>query len=69
MQTLHNTFHGTSIRIHSQLTWEQIVNAAYYAESTPPHRRNHQQRNALALHRRIKNALCGASDCTCGTVR
>jgi len=69
MQTLYNTLHGTSIRIHSQLTWEQIVNAAYYAESTRPHNRNRSQINVLALHRRIRRTLCGITGCSCGIVR
>jgi hypothetical protein len=69
MQTLENTFHNTSIRIKSPLDWEQIVKAAYYAESTRPHNRNRSQINALALHRRIRRALCGMTDCHCGTVR
>ena len=69
MQTLHNTFHGTSIRIHSQLTWEQIVDAAYRAESARPHNRNRSQLNALALHGRIRRTLCGITGCSCGIVR
>jgi hypothetical protein len=69
MQTLHNTFHGTSIRIKSPLDWEQIADAAYRAESARPHNRNRSQLNALALYRRIKRALCGMADCHCGTVR
>jgi hypothetical protein len=69
MQTLHNTLHNTSIRIRSQLTWEQIVDAAYRAESARPHNRNRSQLNALALHKRIRRALCGMTDCSCGIVR
>jgi hypothetical protein len=69
MQTLSNSFHQTSIRIKSQLDWDEIVNAAYRAKSTPAHNRNRSQLNALALHKRIKRALCGMTDCTCGTVR
>ena len=69
MQTLRNSFHNTSIRTRSTLTWDQIVDAAYRAESTRPHNRNRSQLNALALHKRIKRALCGMADCHCGIVR
>jgi hypothetical protein len=69
MKTLRNTFHNTQIRIKSQLDWDEIVNAAYRAKSTPAHNRNRSQLNALALHKRIKRALCGMADCDCGTVR
>jgi len=69
MQTLRNTFHNTSIRIKSHLDWQQIVNAAYRAKSTPAHNRNRSQLNTLALHKRIKRTLCGMADCDCGTVR
>ncbi len=69
MQTLRNTLHNTSIRIKSPLDWDQIVDAAYRAESTRPHNRNRSQLNALALHKRIKRALCGMTGCCCGIVR
>jgi hypothetical protein len=69
MQTLRNTLHNTSIRIKSPLDWDQIVNAAYRAESARPHNRNRSQINVLALHKRIKRALCGMADCHCGIVR
>jgi hypothetical protein len=69
MQTLRNTFHNTQTRIKSRLDWDEIVNAAYRAKSTPAHNRNRSQINVLALHKRIKRALCGMADCHCGTVR
>jgi len=69
MQTLRNTLHNTSIRIKSPLEWEEIVDAAYRAESTQPHNRNRNQRSVLTLRNRINRALCGMADCHCGTVR
>ena len=69
MQTLRNTLHNTQIRTRSPLEWEEIVDAAYRAKFTQSMDRTRNQRNALALYRRINRALCGMADCACGTVR
>lgn len=69
MQTLTNSFHNTSVRIKSPLSWDQIDDIAYHARRELTRYRTRQDRNILALHRRIKNALCGSVDCKCGTVR
>jgi hypothetical protein len=69
MQTLRNTFHGTQIRTKSHLDWEEIMDAAYRAESTRARNRTRNQRSVLALRNRIRRILCGMADCHCGTVR
>lgn len=69
MQTLTNSFHGTSTRIRSSLTWEQIEEEAHHARRCMPYQRTAGDRRTIALHRRIKSALCGSSTCRCGTVR
>lgn len=58
MQTLTNSFHQTSIRIRSTLTWEQIEHRAYSGDKA-----------AKRLKARIRKTLCGMADCKCGTVR
>lgn len=69
MKTLSNSYHSTLIRIRTALSWEEIEQMAYYAKGEPVRYRTRQDRNILALHRRIKSRLCGMSDCKCGTVR
>lgn len=69
MQTLHNRYHNTSVRIRTDLSWDQIEEMAYHAHRECTRYRTAQDRRILALHRRIKSALCGATDCRCGTVR
>jgi hypothetical protein len=69
MQTLSNSYHNTSVRIRTQLTWEQIDDMTYHARREFARYRTPQDRRVLALHRRIKSVLCGAADCKCGTVR
>jgi hypothetical protein len=69
MQTLINSLHNTSVNIRTNLAWEQIDEMAYFARREPTRYRTAQDRRVLALHRRIKLALCGAYDCKCGTVR
>ena len=69
MQTLTNSLHNTSTRTRSTLSWEQIDNMAYHARRVLTRYRTAQDRRILALRRRIKSALCGISDCKCGTVR
>ncbi len=68
MQTLTNSLHGTSLRIKSPLTWDEIQEAALLACNTPAYARTKDERRAIALHRRIKRALCGRPNCRCGTV-
>jgi hypothetical protein len=69
MQTLTNSYHNTSVRIRTDLTWDQIEDMVYHVRREFTRYRTPQDRRVLALHRRIKSALCGMSDCKCGTVR
>lgn len=69
MNTLRNTYHNTSVRIKSALSWEQIDDMAHRAESKPVTRRTVDDRRIIALRLGIKRALCGSKNCTCGTVR
>lgn len=69
MNTLRNTYHNTSVRIKSALSWEQIDEMAHRAESKPVPHRTADERRILALRLGIKRALCGSKNCTCGTVR
>lgn len=67
MQTLTNSFHNTSVRIKSPLSWDQICDEVYHIRREFSRYHSKGDRRLLALHRRIKNALCGMSDCTCST--
>jgi hypothetical protein len=69
MQTMENSFHNTSIRTRSTLSWDQICEMVYEAKREPVMYRTRQDKNIIALHRRIRAALCGMIDCKCGTVR
>ncbi len=68
MQTLSNSLHGTSLRIKSILTWDEIQETALLARNTPAYARTVVERQAIALHNRIRRALCGRVGCRCGTV-
>lgn len=69
MNTLQNRYHNTSVNIRTALSWEQIDEMAYHANRELVQHRTAQDRRIIALHRRIKFALCGSADCKCGTVR
>ena len=69
MQTLTNTYHGTSVSIRSDLSWLQIEELAYRANRGFVRHQSKHDKNIVRLHRRIKNALCGSTGCKCGTVR
>lgn len=69
MQTLTNSFHGTSIRIRSAHAWDYIATRAYYAHRELPRYRSVHDERFIRLHRRIKSTLCGSLTCECGTVR
>lgn len=71
--TLTNSFHGTECVIlvpegivatgseREAYNWLQgQAQASYYAADS---------QNARRVLRRVKNALCGSDDCTCGVVR
>lgn len=58
MQTLTNSFHNTSIRVRTSLTWEQIEHRAYNGDKA-----------VKRLKARIRRRLCGMADCKCGAVR
>ena len=67
--TLTNDFHNTEITVLSEYdtqseTWQHIQENihCYHASNAP----TQAQR---ARYRKIKNALCGSDDCSCGTVR
>lgn len=62
--TLKNDFHGTETNIRfdardADEAWYQIQSAAQDPRNTTSRRRL----------RRIEKALCGMTDCKCGTVR
>ena len=69
MQTLENSFHNTSIRIRTTVSWDEICYEIYHIRRNPCRYHSKADKNLLALHRRIKNRLCGMADCKCGTVR
>lgn len=57
MVTLKNNFHNTEIRVRASSV---VTLDLYRGEGTKAQR---------ATARRIRKALCGANDCTCGVVR
>lgn len=64
--TLKNKFHNTEVVVRSATadpaqTWINIQMAVYAV--------NHPTNAAKARLRRVEKALCGLSDCCCGTVR
>ncbi len=58
--TLKNSFHGTEIVIYSK---SETAHDAWIEVQID------QSANARKTERKIRKALCGFSDCTCGTVR
>lgn len=59
MDTLTNSFHRTSVRVRNAARTLAIL-GKYARELTPAER---------AHARRVRNALCGSRDCTCGVIR
>jgi hypothetical protein len=59
METLTNSFHGTLVRVRSADRTLAIL-GKHARELTPA-----EQAHA----RRVRDALCGSDDCTCGIVR
>lgn len=62
--TLTNSFHNTECRVSAKWgetareAWEEIQIRAMEGDES-----------AKRAKRRVRNALCGSHDCTCGTVR
>jgi len=69
MQTLKNSFHGTSVQIRSSLAWEEIEELSNQAKRKLPRDRSRHDKQMIRLANRIKTTLCGSADCKCGTVR
>jgi hypothetical protein len=59
MDTIQNPYHNRQVRVRSGPRTLAIL-AKYTYEQTPSER---------AHARRIRAALCGSNDCTCGVVR
>ena len=59
MDTLRNNFHNTEIRVRDSARTIALLDAVY-STLTESEKRHVQ---------RVRAALCGAADCTCGVVR
>ncbi len=57
--SLRNSFHGTEIRIRDAARTMRLLSLASWELS----------RSERAHVRRVRDALCGSSACTCGVVR
>ena len=59
METLTNSFHDTEVRVRNAEHTLEILSAI-------PHTLTHAEK---AHARRVRAALCGSPDCTCGVAR
>jgi len=67
---LHNSFHRTEVTILIDDDLAELSESAIYQElQRPVFSFLHPDKNAVSKLRRVEKALCGMTDCCCGTVR
>jgi hypothetical protein len=67
--TLTNSFHNTTVTIHSDEPWEMLLYRADYALMKRPSQRSAEDERVIRQVRRVEKTLCGIEGCKCGTVR
>jgi len=67
--TLSNSFHNTETRVLSRWRDGETSQHQVWGEMEDEANREYYSGPARARLNRARRALCGMSDCTCGTVR
>jgi hypothetical protein len=67
--TLTNSFHGTSTSVLCDYRDGEVSQIQVYSDLVDAASREYRFGPARRRLNRVRNALCGFSGCTCGTVR